>query len=114
MIYAMSLLYRIAIVALQLSYRIGLYYVKSVDIRNYCGPHVPSVSLRIESECGKIQTRITPNTDTFYVVLLSPLDYLLFSMINVLDRSWNAPLLKVISHVTFHSRWIALYDFEDN
>ena len=26
------------------------------------------VSLRIQSECGKIRTRITPNTDTFYAV----------------------------------------------
>ena len=26
------------------------------------------VSLRIQSECGKMQTRITPNTDTFYAV----------------------------------------------
>ena len=40
-------------------------------------PHFPtfglntgsySVSLRIQSECGKIRTRITPNTDTFYAV----------------------------------------------
>ena len=27
-----------------------------------------SVSLRIHSECGKMPTRITPNTDPFYVV----------------------------------------------
>ena len=27
------------------------------------------VSLRIQSECGKIRTRITANTDTFYAVL---------------------------------------------
>ena len=27
------------------------------------------ISLRIQSECGKMQTRITPNTDTFYAVL---------------------------------------------
>ena len=27
-----------------------------------------SVSLRIQSECGKIWTRISPNTDTFYTV----------------------------------------------
>ena len=27
-----------------------------------------SLSLRIQSECGKMQTRITPNTDTFYAV----------------------------------------------
>ena len=26
------------------------------------------VSLRIQSECGKIRTRITPNTDTFHTV----------------------------------------------
>ena len=51
--------------------------VKIVRIRSYSGPHFPafglnterySVSLRIQSECGKIRTRITPNTDTFYVV----------------------------------------------
>ena len=27
-----------------------------------------SVSLRIQSECGKMGTRITPNTDTFHAV----------------------------------------------
>ena len=50
--------------------------VKSVRIRSYFSPHFPaglntdrySVSLRIHSECGKIRIRITPNTDTFYVV----------------------------------------------
>ena len=26
------------------------------------------VSLRIQSKCGKMQTRITPNTDTFYAM----------------------------------------------
>ena len=36
--------------------------VKSVRIRR---------SLRIQSECGKIRTRITPNTDTFYAVTFS-------------------------------------------
>ena len=49
--------------------------VKSVRIRSYFVPHFPafglntkrySVSLRIQSECGKMRTRITPNTDTFY------------------------------------------------
>ena len=28
-----------------------------------------SLSLRIQFECGKMRTRITPNTDTFYAVL---------------------------------------------
>ena len=40
--------------------------VKSVRIRSYSGPY--GVSLRIQSECGKTRTRITPNTDTFHAV----------------------------------------------
>ena len=31
-----------------------------------------SVSLRIHSKCEKMQTRITPNTDTFYAVCIIP------------------------------------------
>ena len=51
--------------------------VQNVRIRNYSGPHFLAfglnterygVSLRIQSECGKIRTRTTPNTDTFYAV----------------------------------------------
>ena len=53
------------------------HLVKNARIRSYYGPHFPafglnmerySVSLRIQSECGKIQTRITPNADTFYAM----------------------------------------------
>ena len=51
--------------------------MKSVRIRSYSGPHFPAfelnterygVSLRIQSECGEIRTRITPNTDSFNLV----------------------------------------------
>ena len=51
--------------------------VKSACIRSYSGPHSPAfelnteryvVSLQIQSECGKIRTRITPNMGTFYAV----------------------------------------------
>ena len=51
--------------------------VKSVRIKSYSGPHFLAfglntkrytVSLRIQFQCGKIRTRITPNTDTFYAV----------------------------------------------
>ena len=51
--------------------------VKSVHIRRYSGPNFPafglnterySVSLRIQSKCGKMRTRITPNADTFYAL----------------------------------------------
>ena len=51
--------------------------VKSVRIRSYSGPYFPAfglnteryeVSLRIQSERGKIRIRITPNTNTFCAV----------------------------------------------
>ena len=56
-----------------------MHCVKSVRIRSYSGLYFPafglnterySVSLRIQSECGKMRTRITPNTDTFHAVML--------------------------------------------
>ena len=59
-----------------------LYHcVSSVRIQSYSGPYRPRfglskeryrVSLRIQSECGKIRTRITPITDTFYAVYVLP------------------------------------------
>ena len=43
--------------------------MKSVHIRTSSGPHFPtfghSLSLRIQSECREIRTRITPNMDTY-------------------------------------------------
>ena len=57
--------------------------VKGVRIRSYSGLYFPAfglnterygVCLRIQSECQKIRTRITPNTDTFHAVLLSQYD----------------------------------------
>ena len=56
---------------------IEAHCVKSVRIRSYSDPYFPTfglnterygVSLRIQSKYGKIRTRITPNTDTFYAV----------------------------------------------
>ena len=51
--------------------------LKSVRIRSYSGPYFSAFGvnmerygafLHIQSECGKIRTRITPNTDTFHLV----------------------------------------------
>ena len=53
------------------------HWVKSVCTRSFSGPYFPafglnmerySVSLCIQSQCGKIRTSKTPNTDTFYAV----------------------------------------------
>ena len=38
--------------------------VKSVRIRSYSGPY----SVRMWENAGRMRTRITPNTDSFYVV----------------------------------------------
>ena len=55
-----------------------MHRVKSVRIWSYSGPHCPAfglnmerygISLCIQSECGKIRTGITPNTDTFHAVM---------------------------------------------
>ena len=56
----------------------GWHCVKSLRIRSYSGLHFPAcewntkrygVSLCIQSECGKMRTRMTPNKDTFHAVL---------------------------------------------
>ena len=53
------------------------YRVESICIWSFSGPYFPafglnterySVFIRIQYDCGKIQVRQTPNTDTFYVV----------------------------------------------
>ena len=69
---------------------LSMYHcAKSVRIRSYSGPHFPafglnterySVSLRIQSECGKMQTRITPNTDTFHTVYFNTKNYKLHNI----------------------------------
>ena len=55
---------------------------KGIRIRSYSGPYFPAigliterygVSLRIQSECWKERTRITPNTDSFYALTSSQL-----------------------------------------
>ena len=47
------------------------HYVKSVRIRSYSGPHFPAFGLNIQSECGKMRTRVTPNADTFHPVTVA-------------------------------------------
>ena len=57
--------------------------MKKVRIWSFSGPYFPelrlnterySVTLRIQSECGKIRTRKTPNTDTFLAVYIAKSD----------------------------------------
>ena len=53
-----------------------IHCVKGIHFWSYLGPYFLAfglntpVSLRIQSEYGKIRTRITPNTRTFYAVIV--------------------------------------------
>ena len=72
---------------------INVHCVKSVPFRSYSGPYFPlglnteryGVSVCIQSECGKIWARITPNTDTFYaVVTCKPYQLKYFNFLKIL------------------------------
>ena len=56
---------------------VNYHCLKSFRIRSYSGPYFPAfglsmerygVSLHTHSECGKMQSKITSNTDTFHAV----------------------------------------------
>ena len=51
-----------------------LHFMKSVSIWSRSGSYCPAFGLNtetcVQSKCGKIQTRKTPNTNTFHAVLL--------------------------------------------
>ena len=80
--------------------------VKSVHVRSYSGPYYLafglnaerySISLPNQSECGKIRTRITPNTDTFHLLYetLCEIWYHLFNF-----NLKNVKLLLTVYNVT--------------
>ena len=61
-----------------------LHYLKSIHIRIFSGPLSSafglnterySVYIRIQPECGRIQTRKTPKTDAFHAVFVLTLHY---------------------------------------
>ena len=70
---------------------IMLHCIKSVRIGSYSGPNTGKyeVSLCIQSECLKMQSRITPNANTFHAVLI--IHY------NMTTQSWlKAHLVKFV------------------
>ena len=70
---------------------------KKCLIRSYSGPHFSAfelnteryrVSLYIQSECGKMRNKITPNKDNFHTVFPIP-----FSILNYSFNAWLIILL---------------------
>ena len=75
-----------------------VHYVKSVCIRSSSGPYFLalrliterySVSLRIQSKYGKIRTRITPDTETFYAVVEEILCKLMHAFLLFIQIIWS-------------------------
>ena len=88
---------------LELKLILLMHCVKSVHIRSYSGPHFSAFELNTErygvsfpnqSECDKMPTRITPNTDTFYAVMM-------------LTCNWHFPSFRVWGHQIWknHYTW---------
>ena len=48
-----------------------IYIRCKADVIDDTGLRIYSVTLRIQSECRKIRTKITPNTNTFYAVTVN-------------------------------------------
>ena len=81
----------------------SIHSIKSVRIRSYSGLHFPAFglnteTLHIQSECGKMQTRITLNTDTFHVVLIIVFCFQIF-----LVYKTNKLLVPLLNWVVFLS-----------
>ena len=89
--------------------------VKNACIRSYSGPQFPAfglkkerydgVSLYIQSKCGKMQTRITPNTDTFHAVCT--FSRFLFSQKKFIIDAWQGPEFTSV-------QYFFLSDFAEN
>ena len=83
-----------------------VHCTKNVRIRSYSGPHFPafglntesySVSLRIHSECGKMTTRITPNTDTFHAMVMM----IIFLLLTENSINYNMNLQNFTHHLNY-------------
>ena len=102
--------------------------VKSFLILSCSSPYFPafglntgrySVSLRIQSECGKMWTRITPNAYTFYAVYMTILFTKLLIVFphNLLRKYFHLKaLFKIYEHIV-NSKWLpalalSLFHFE--
>ena len=83
------------------------HFVESVRIWGYFGPHFPAfglnterygVSLRTQSECGKMRTRKTPNMYTFHVVYMYTFSSCLLQHCNIYYLCHNVCMLSHALH----------------
>ena len=74
---------------------IDKHCVKNIRIRSYSRPYCPAFELNMErylSKCGKIRTRITPNTDTSHAVKVA----------NSVAIKWIRDTVKNVTNAIYH------------
>ena len=82
--------------------------VKSVRIRSFSRPYFPAFGLNteIQSECGKIRTRKTPNTDIFHAACNETFKNYSQKFCNIaLSFFIHAQVIRLISTYTHLTRW---------
>ena len=104
-----------------------VHYVKSFRTRSYSGPYFAAfglnterygVSLCIQSECGKILTRIAPNTNTFHAVVMT-LHLPLVKLLEVFLSQVEKELFELpVSHLGYSNftreEWTAIRSLADD
>ena len=87
--------------------------IKTPERRSYSGPYFPAFGLnaeryktclRIQSECGKIRTRMTPNTFTFHAVIINVLQKELMTRLDFLHRYSHQRNQKLKPPVALHKK----------
>ena len=75
--------------------KVSIFAVNLVSIF----PHSHEVYLRIQSECGKIRTRLNPNTDTFHAVHNAKIKKIEDKIFDITNLASNASLNGKINEV---------------
>ena len=68
---------------------LGVILVRVFPHSNWVSLRIQSKSFRIKSECGKIQTRITPNTGNFYAVKVPKVILAFLSLVKRFTFFWK-------------------------
>ena len=81
----------------------GVILVRVFPHSNWVSLRIQSKSFRIKSECGKIRTRITPNTGNFYAVKVPKVILAFLSFVKRFTFFWKTS--KFFSNTSHYFLW---------
>ena len=81
----------------------GVILVRVFPHSNWVSLRIQSKSFRIKSECGKIRTRITPNTGNFYAVKVPKVTLAFLSFVKRFTFFWKTS--KFFSNTSHYFLW---------